>query len=345
MSTRITLCGGSIHVDLDDILLQKTGFTRPTFIQFVVGPYTVRAFSQLSRMALKFYEDASLDEGWVEIARKEVDEPEQEEDIAAKLEELRTLITAKFIEPLDEKVLCETNLKRYLRSSKWDPSEALSVFLASVQLVRDFSNFLLPLANSRGTSTACLVWSAPGRERHGSRVVFLSIGPWEPSKISVESFYSYEFFLFQLISQEPRTQVGGVVVVVDLTDFGFKHLRALGIQELRCLGNFLSGGFPLWFRAIHFVNNPWVFNKLFSLLKPFLSERVISCITFHGHKTSDLVAAVSPDLLPVKLGGTCTEENLEAASANCLSDLEHLEKEVQESRDMLAHVSKMKQKS
>ena len=48
---------------------------------------------------MKFYEDASLDEGWVEIARKEVDEPEQEEDIAAKLEELRTLITAKFLEP------------------------------------------------------------------------------------------------------------------------------------------------------------------------------------------------------------------------------------------------------
>ena len=299
----------------------------------------------LNRMAFKFYEDASLDEGWVEIARKEVDEPERDEEMAAKLEELSTLISAKFIEPLDEKVVCEANLKRYLRSSNWDPSEALAVFLASLQLVRDFSNFLIPLANSRATSTACLVWSAAGRERHGSRVVFLSIGPWEPSKVSVESFYSYEFFLFQLISQEPRTQVGGVVIVVDLTDFGFKHLRALGIQELRCLGNFLSGGFPLWFRAIHFVNNPWVFNKLFSLLKPFLSERVIECITFHGYKTADLVAALSPELLPVKLGGTCEEGDLQAASGNCLSDLEELEKEVQEARDLLASVSKMTQKS
>ena len=296
-------------------------------------------------MAFKFYEDASLDEDWVEIARKEVDEPEGEEEIAAKLEKLRALIVAKFEEELDEKVLCEANLKRYLRSSNWNPSVALSVFLSSVQLVRDFPNFLLPLANSRQTSTACLVWSAPQRERHGSRLVFLSIGPWEPSKISVESFYSYEFFLFQLISQEPRTQVGGVVVVVDLTDFGFKHLRALGIQELRCLGNFLSGGFPLWFRAIHFVNNPWVFNKLFSLLKPFLSERVIACITFHGYNTADLVAALSPELLPVKLGGTCDEGDLKAASANCLSDLEELEEEVQEARDLLASVSKMKQTS
>ena len=37
----------------------------------------------LPRMAFKFYEDASLDEDWVEIARKEVDEPEGEEEIAA----------------------------------------------------------------------------------------------------------------------------------------------------------------------------------------------------------------------------------------------------------------------
>ena len=293
----------------------------------------------------KFYEDASLDDEWLDIARKEVDEPEREEEISAKLEELRTLITTKFVEPVDEKVVCETNLKRYLRSSNWDPRAALSVFLASAQLVRDFPTFLLPLDKSRETGTECLVWAAPGRERHGSRVVFLSIGPWEPSKISVQSFYSYEFFLFQLVSTEPRTQVGGVVIVVDLTDFGFKHLRALGIQELRCLGNFLSGGFPLWFRAIHFVNNPWVFNQLFTLLKPFLSERVIKCIKFHGYNTADLVEALSPDLLPVKLGGTCNEDDLQAASDNCLADLEELEEEVQEGRDLLASVSKMKQKS
>ena len=320
-------------------MFQSTDFSRGTSIH-IVPLHFIR-----SRMTFKFFEDASLDEDWVDIARKEVGEPESEEEIALKLEELRNLIINKFVDPMEEKALSEENLKRYLRSSNWKPAAALSVFLASAQLVRDFPRFLLPLPTSRETSTECLVWGAPAREKHGSRVVFLSIGPWEPSKISVESFYSYEFWLFQLISIEPRTQVGGVVIVVDLTDFGFKHLRVLGIQELRCLGNFLSGGFPLWFRAIHFVNNPWVFNKLFSLLKPFLSERVISCITFHGHKTSDLVAAVSPDLLPVKLGGTCTEENLEAASANCLSDLEQLEKEVQESRDMLAQVSKMKQKS
>ena len=333
------------------LLFQKTGFAH-TFAHLVslqwVSP-TIPGLPCLSSpgkmMSSKFYEDASLDNDWVEIAIREVNEPESEEIIAEKLEQLRTLITGKFVEQVDEKLLSEGNLTRHLRSSNWDPAGALSVFLASVQLVRDFPRFLLPLDKSRETSTSCLVWAAPGRDQHGSRVVFLRLGPWEPSKISVESFYSFEFSLFQLISMEPRTQVGGVVIVVDLTDFGFRHLRALGIEELRCLGNFLSGGFPLSFRAIHFVNNPWVFNKLFTLLKPFLNDQIIKAITFHGHNTNDLVNDISPDLLPEKLGGTCDENKVKAASSECLADLENLEADVEEARDLLVAVSKIKQKS
>ena len=92
--------------------------------------------------------------------------------------------------------------------------------------------------------------------------LFTSLGQWEPSKVSTEAFYSYTFALYQvygliplnhimskyptnqfsLPSWSPQSQglrllyvfsisillsvkVGGVVIVVDLTDFGFKHLR------------------------------------------------------------------------------------------------------------------------
>jgi len=293
-------------------------------------------------MVIQFYENASLDNDWVEIAKKEVDEPEGEEEIAGRLEQLRTLITDRFEEPIGEEILSETNLKRFLRSSKWDPSEACLVFLASVQLVCDFPKYLLPLEKSR--SASALSFAASGREDHGSRVFFLKLGQWEPSKVSIEAFYSYTFAFFQLVSTEPRTQVGGVVGVVDLTDFGFKHLRALGIQELRCLGNFLSGGFPVWFRAIHFVNNPRLFNTLFTILKGFLSERIKNCITFHGYTTAELVASVSPALLPASLGGTCDKSGIDLAVGKCLSAMEEHEKEVKEGLDQLVRVGKMKQK-
>jgi len=293
-------------------------------------------------MVVQFYESASLDNDWVDIAKKEVGEPESEEEMAERLEQLRTLIMDRFEEPIGEDILSETNLKRFLRSSKWDPSAALVVFLASTQLVRDFPKYLLPLEKSR--SACAISFAASGREDHGSRVFFLNLGQWEPSKLSTEAFYSYTFALYQLVSTEPRTQVGGVVIVVDLTDFGFKHLRALGIQELRCLGNFLSGGFPVWFRAIHFVNNPRLFNTLFTILKGFLSERIKNCITFHGYTTADLVASVSPAQLPTSLGGTLDKSEIDMAVGRCLSAMEEQEKEVKEGLDQLVRLAKMKQK-
>jgi len=262
--------------------------------------------------------------------------------VAARLQQLRSLVTERFEEPIEEDILSETNLKRFLRSSKWDPPAASVLFLASVQLVCDFPKYLLPLEKSR--SASAISFAAAGREEHGSRVFFLNLGQWEPSKVSTEAFYSYTFALYQLVSTEPRTQVGGVVIVVDLTDFGFKHLRALGIQELRCLGNFLSGGFPVWFRAIHFVNNPRLFNTLFTILKGFLSERIKNCITFHGYTTAQLVASVSPALLPVSLGGTSDKSDIDVAVEKCLSAMEEQEKEVKEGLDQLVRVAKMKQK-
>jgi len=293
-------------------------------------------------MVIQFYESASLDNDWVEIAKREVEEPEDVEEVAARLQQLRSLITERFEEPIEEDILSETNLKRFLRSSKWDPPAASVLFLASVQLVCDFPKYLLPLEKSRLASA--ISFAAGGREDHGSRVFFLNLGQWEPSKVSTEAFYSYTFALYQLVSTEPRTQVGGVVIVVDLTDFGFKHLRALGIQELRCLGNFLSGGFPVWFRAIHFVNNPRLFNTLFTILKGFLSERIKNCITFHGYTTAQLVASVSPALLPVSLGGTSDKSDIDVAVEKCLSAMEEQEKEVKEGLDQLVRVAKMKQK-
>ena len=81
------------------LLFQKTGFAH-TFVHLVslqwVSP-TIPGLPYLSSpgkmMSSKFYEDASLDNDWVEIAIREVNEPESEEVIAEKLEQLRTLIT------------------------------------------------------------------------------------------------------------------------------------------------------------------------------------------------------------------------------------------------------------
>merc|ERR1711963_17502 len=102
------------------------------------------------KMVPKFYEDAELDTAWQDIAQKDVGEPEEEEEVAEKLEKLRSLITSKFEQPIDEELLSEANLKRFLRASKWDPVEALKIFLGTATLLRTSPTSSFPRRSRRG---------------------------------------------------------------------------------------------------------------------------------------------------------------------------------------------------
>ena len=61
----------------------------------------------------ELYESCGLDKEWMERASRKVGEPEEEEEVAARMEELRTLILEAFQEPVSEELLSEANLKRW----------------------------------------------------------------------------------------------------------------------------------------------------------------------------------------------------------------------------------------
>jgi hypothetical protein len=279
-----------------------------------------------------------LEGEWEKRARDQVGEPEGEE-VVAKQDQLRALINGAFEEPVEEAVLAEGSLVRLLRCSQWSPEAALQLLLASVQLVRDFPSYLQPLAACQ--AAAPLVWVAPARDPTGGRVLFLRLGRWQPSAVPVASLFSFMVRLCQLLSTEPRTQVGGITIVTDLAGFGFRHLTALGLQELRCLGTFLSGGFPLRFTAIHFVNNPRLFNTLYALLKGFLSESIANAVRFHGSDPGALAASVPAALLPRDLGGECEQAEHHAAAG--LAALQAREGQVAAGLDQLVTLAAAKQ--
>jgi hypothetical protein len=54
------------------------------------------------------------------------------------------------------------------------------------------------------------------------------------------------------------------------------------------------------------VNAPWLFEVLFNLARPFLSEKQQRNMTVHSKKDgwSKLHAEVSPSILPAEFGGT-----------------------------------------
>lgn len=74
--------------------------------------------------------------------------------------------------------------------------------------------------------------------------------------------------------QDEVTQICGLVILVDLTGFGWRHANQFGINFARRVAAFLQDTTPVRVRSIHFVHEPSVFGYVFAILRPFLKEKI-----------------------------------------------------------------------
>eukprot|EP00092_Neocalanus_flemingeri_P028620 GFUD01031078.1.p1 GENE.GFUD01031078.1~~GFUD01031078.1.p1 ORF type:complete len:311 (-),score=69.07 GFUD01031078.1:154-1086(-) len=267
--------------------------------------------------------NSEFDSTWARLALQKISENPEER--LSKLDKFQDVlkVTAKgkeFEEKMDEAMMI-----RFLRAGNWDLEHAMKMFLHHMEHTRKF----LPFMGGSGFPSELehvyqekLVWVSPYRDQHGRRVLLLRLGKWNPDTVSSKQLYTATSHLFQIISSEPKTQVSGIVIMSDLTGFGMKQLGALRLEEMKCCGDFLSGGFPLWVRSMIFMNNPKLFDILFSVLNPFLGERIKNHVKFCGYDTAKLLAELPPEVLPEDLQGTGSEKDIDA-SMKAIRDIEN----------------------
>jgi len=266
--------------------------------------------------------NSNFDSVWAELAHKMVFE--NPEELPLKIdtftEDLRKVSKGQeFLDNMDE-----TQMIRFLRAGNWDLKQSMSLFLRHMEHTRKFLPYMggsgFP-SEIQGVYNEKLVWVPPYRDQHGRRVLVLKLGQWNPDNVSSKHLYTATSHLFQIVSFEPKTQVSGIVILCDLLGFGLKQLSALGLEEMKCCGDFLSGGFPLWVRRLLFVNNPKAFDILFGVLNPFLGERIKNHVRFCGHDVDKLQEEIPPQLLPEYLKGTGNVKDYNV-SMEAVKDLE-----------------------
>ncbi|XP_072590756.1 alpha-tocopherol transfer protein isoform X2 [Vulpes vulpes] len=65
----------------------------------------------------------------------------------------------------------------------------------------------------------------------------------------------------------------------------------------------LTDSFPLKVRGIHLINEPIIFHAVFSMIKPFLTEKIKERIHMHGNNYKQSLLQHFPDILPLEYGG------------------------------------------
>ncbi|KAG8234479.1 hypothetical protein J437_LFUL014347 [Ladona fulva] len=127
---------------------------------------------------------------------------------------------------------------------------------------------------------------------------------WKPNKVTLDEVFKGCVLFLEAAMIEPRSQVNGCIVIFDMDSLTLQQVWQFTPPFAKRIVDWLQDSIPMRVKAIHIVNQPYIFNMVFALFKPFLREKLRSRIYFHGNDRDSLFQHVEPKYLPECYDGT-----------------------------------------
>lgn len=93
-----------------------------------------------------------------------------------------------------------------------------------------------------------------------------------PNLIIFHPFIRYKVHIIAQL--EKTTQVNGVVVIMDFEGLSLKQVKGMGTTSTSRLLTFIQDAMPIRLKEVHFVKQPFIFNMVWALIKPFVKEKL-----------------------------------------------------------------------
>uniref|UniRef100_A0A1Y9IV35 CRAL-TRIO domain-containing protein n=1 Tax=Anopheles minimus TaxID=112268 RepID=A0A1Y9IV35_9DIPT len=239
----------------------------------------------------------------LEVSRRELREtPEVREQAIKQLRDL--LHNATDLNYADD----DDFLLIFLRPCHFYPDSALKM----MRRIADFKKNNFPLMHNLSPEDEKLsfldhkiVNVLTNRDRKGRRILIVSCGAvWDPKAVTADKLFRM-FYLVHLVAQlEPETQINGVVIVMDFEGLSLKQVRGLSPSFSKLLLTFLQEAVPLRMKEFHILKQPYIFNMVWTLFKPFIGDKLKKRLYFHGNDMKKLHKHIDPADLPKNYGGT-----------------------------------------
>jgi len=238
---------------------------------------------------------------WESRAQDELQEKSEWRD--RDIQALRDLVLA------EETLMCSTTdefLIKFLRAKKFDYDKSLRMVQRYCAMrSRSPQNFSKSLPSLSKETLECQLQNIlPYRDHLARRIFIFRAGKWITSLTTPQDIFSTNFMCLELMAREVKTQISGIVAVVDMEGFGWHHITNLSVEYVRNVVALIQNSFPIRFREIHIVNESYLFDIVYALVKPFLSDKIRNRIRFHGSDLESLHKHISPTILPTEYGGS-----------------------------------------
>lgn len=255
---------------------------------------------KLGNFEMKF-EPEDLDDFYKERARNEL--RETPEAIKKGLEDIRKLLAD---EP-DLKIPIDDDgfLQKFLRPCKWHAESAFGLMKRFYKFRQNYPRYCKDLSpnNEKAVLTSDLLFLLPGRS-DGCRVLIIESGRrWKPKIISLDQLFRGVMLCLEAAMSEPKTQVAGVQVILDMDGLSLSHVTCFTPSYASAVLEWAQRCLCVRLKGVHVVNQPYIFNMVFAIFKPFIQEKLRKRIHFHGTDRASLLAQLDPETLPTRYGG------------------------------------------
>ncbi|CAH0726036.1 unnamed protein product, partial [Brenthis ino] len=239
---------------------------------------------------------------YMEKAKKEL--RETPENIENGLRELRELIKREtnLVLPIED----DEFLLKFLRPSKFYAESAFKRIQAYYKFRlshKDYCQDLFPSSIRSAFEHSIISFLSP-RDEQGRRIMFIESGErWNPREVPLREVFRGVQLGLEAAMVEPRTQVCGVSVIMDMKGLSFSQVMQFTPSFAKMAVDWIQDCIPIRLKAVHIINQPYIFNMLFAIFKPFMREKLRSRVFLHGSNNKSILKHINAEALTKRMGG------------------------------------------
>ncbi|XP_014293363.1 alpha-tocopherol transfer protein-like [Halyomorpha halys] len=286
--------------------------------------------ARMGQHVLEFEDSTDVGDFFVEKARVELREtPELRE---SALLEMRKLIEGleNFNMPWED----DMYLLPFLRPCKFYPQSALKQLLHWCNFIEKNPKLCKNLRPSEeGNVFKNNIFTVlPYRSQHGRRILLIEAGKkWNTKQVSINEIIRGIQIIVLSSLREPKTQIAGADIILDVDGLSLSHVWQFSPSLAKTILEWVQECMPCRLKSVHIVNQPFIFNMLFNIFKPFIGEKLRNRIHFHGDNRTSLLEYIDPKVVPTQYGGelkmeTCYGKELHELICKYEEDFERANK-------------------
>lgn len=142
------------------------------------------------------------------------------------------------------------------------------------------------------------------RDPHGRAVAMMKLGAWNTGICSLTDLLRAALVMAEWTLENKETQIRGVVGVFDLKGFRISHLAHFTPLFLKRLAHIVEDCYPSRLKAVYVLNNPYICELLYAMVKPLLKSKLAQRFHFAGRDLSKLHGILPSECIPAEFGGT-----------------------------------------